>query len=173
MPAPKLSPKFHATNRQSFASTIGDEAIAIIDTADVLGYLDNDLPFRPDPNFYYLTGVEEPEAVLVLVPGHANADARELLFTSGTNEHVATWEGDRLTQEQAATVSGIKHILPLSDLDFYLDRLLLKYQIIYLNAEESVAGTRTSPSIRRSHRRGLSPGQAGMNMSWRRSSLRK
>lgn len=145
----KLSPKFHTSNRQTFAKTIGDDAIAIIDTADVLGYLDNDLPFRPDPSFFYLTGVDEPEAVLVLVPGHANPDARELLFVSGTSEHVSTWEGERLTLEQAAKVSGIKHVVPLTDLSFYLARLLSKYQTVYLNAEESLVGTRTSPSLRR------------------------
>jgi Xaa-Pro aminopeptidase len=149
MPITKLSAKFHTANRRALAKTIGDEAIAIIDTADVLAYLDNDLPFRPDPNFYYLSGVDEPEAVLVLVPGHANPEARELLFISGTSDHVSTWEGERLTPEQTAGMSGVNHVLPLDDLDFYLDRLLTKYQIVYLNAEETVRSRPTSPALRR------------------------
>jgi Xaa-Pro aminopeptidase len=141
--------KFHTSNRHAFAKAMGDDAIAIIDTADVLGYLDNELPFRPDPNFYYLTGIDEPEAVLVLVPGHSNPEARELLFTSGTNQHVSIWEGERLTTEQATRVSGLKQVLPLSELEFYLGRLLSKFQTVFLNAEESLSGSLTSPSIRR------------------------
>ena len=145
-----LSSKFHATNRRVLAKTIGEDAIAVIDTADVLGYLDNDLPFRPDPNFFYLTGITEPEAVLLLVPGHANPEARELLFVSGTSEHVATWQGDRLTLQLASELSGITHVLPLTELPYYLDRFLARYQTVYLNAQESIEGQFTSPSIRRS-----------------------
>jgi Xaa-Pro aminopeptidase len=151
MPATPLPPKFHTANRRALAKIIGGDAIAVIDTADVLAYLDNDLPFRPDPNFYYLTGVDEPEAVLILVPGHANPEARELLFVSGTSDHVSTWEGERLSPDQAAAVSGVKHVLPLSDLSHFLDRFLSQYQTVYLNAEESVRGHGTSPSLRRAH----------------------
>lgn len=144
-----LSSKFHIANRKKFAATLGDEAVAVIDTADQLSHGDFEYRYRPDPNFYYLTGITEPDAVLVLAPGHANPAGRELLFISGTSERVGQWEGERLSHEQAAKISGIKTVLPLSELNFYLDRLLTKYADVYLNAPESATSIMPSPSARR------------------------
>jgi len=148
-----LPPKFHAAARAQLSEAIGPEAIAVIDTSDVLmRSADTEYPFRPDSNFYYLTGIAEPEAVLVLVPGHANPEARELLFVSGTNEFVGAWEGERLTDKQAAKLSGIKTVMPLTDLPRLLDRLLERYQTIYLGADESLSSHQSSPSTRRARR---------------------
>jgi Xaa-Pro aminopeptidase len=145
-----LPAAFHSTNRATLAQNIGDEAIAIIDTADKLVRRgDSEYPFRPDSNFYYLTGIDEPEAVLVLAPGQANAEARELLFVSGSSDHTALWEGDRHTPEQASARSGVKQVLPLADLNFYLDRLLARCQTVYLNAEESLQSVMSHPAMRR------------------------
>jgi len=144
-----LSAKFHIANRQRLAKTIGDSAMAVIDTADVLARGDLEYPYRPDPNFYYLTGITEPEAVLVLVPGHANHSARELLFVSGTSQHIDLWEGERLTPEAASQISGIATVLPLSELDFYLNRLLQKFPTVYLNAQEAPGDAPNTPSARR------------------------
>jgi Xaa-Pro aminopeptidase len=145
-----LPPTFHATNRRKFAESIGPDAIAIIDTADVHYRAgDAEYPFRPDSNFYYITGISEPEAVLVLVPGHPNTDMRELLFISGTSEFIGAWEGERLTPEAASKLSGIKTVLDLSDLPGILDRLLGRHQTIYLNADESLRSHASSPARRR------------------------
>jgi len=147
-----LPPKFHAANRARLAEAIGEEAIAVIDTADlVMRNADAEYPFRPDSNFYYLTGIAEPEAVLVLVPGHANPEARELLFVSGTNEFVGAWEGERLTEKEAEKASGIKTVMPLTDLPRLLDRLLERYRVIYMNADESLSSRQSSPAKRRAH----------------------
>ena len=145
-------PKFHAANRRAFAHIMGDEAIAIIDTADKFSRRgDSEYPYRPDSNFYYLTGIDEPEAVLVLVPGHANAATRELLFTSGTSDFVGRWEGGRHTAESASQRSGIQTVLPLSELTVYLDRLLERYHTVYLNADDSLTSVMPHPALRRAH----------------------
>lgn len=147
-----LPPKFHAANRRRLAEAIGDEAIAIIDTADVLmRSADTEYPFRPDSNFYYLTGIAEPEAVLVLVPGHSNPEARELLFVSGTSEFVGAWEGERLTLKAAEKASAVKTVMTLSDLPRLLDRLLERYRVVYMNADESLSSHQGSPAKRRAH----------------------
>jgi len=147
-----LPPKFHASRRAALAKAIGDDAIAIIDTADTLyrGW-DAELPFRPDPNFYYLTGIDQPEAVLVLVPGHANAKARELLFIKPTDEFIATWMGEGHTQEEAATLSGISSVYWTTDLEPFLNRLLGQFRVVYLNADES-SSSQSSPPRRRAAR---------------------
>ncbi|HEX3082653.1 MAG TPA: aminopeptidase P N-terminal domain-containing protein, partial [Candidatus Saccharimonadia bacterium] len=71
MRAQSIPSEFHTSRRQKLAEAIGPQSIAIIDTADVLRRPgDFEYPFRPDSNFYYLTGIDEPEAVLLLAPGH-------------------------------------------------------------------------------------------------------
>jgi len=145
-----LPPKFHAQNRQRLSEAIGQEAIAIIDTADVLSRPgDFEYPFRPDSNFYYLTGIDESEAILVLAPGHPNKRLREILFLRETNDFIALWAGRRLTQEEATARSGIQTVLWLEEYTSIMDHILPDFRTIYLNAESQLAPGPLSPSARR------------------------
>lgn len=145
-----LPPTFHAANRAHLATTIGPEAVAIIDTADTLVRSgDFTYPFRPDSNFYYLTGIDQPQAVLVLVPGSPNESLRELLFIKDADEFTTQWEGSRHTQAEASERSGVKNVFWLSELPRMLDRILVKYPTIYLNVEESLESVLPAPAKRR------------------------
>ncbi len=150
MPHQPLPATFHAANRAALAASIGDDAIAIIDTADIVTRTgDADYPFRPDSNFYYLTGIDQPEATLVLVPGHSDPELRQLLFIKPTTAQAAQWIGEGLTQDQATRQSGITTVFWATELPELLDRLLPKYQTLYLNAAESLTSVKTSPALRR------------------------
>ncbi len=145
-----LSSQFHTSNRQKLAEAVGSKAFAVIDTADILRRAgDFEHPFRPDSNLYYLTGIDEPEAVLVLTPGHPNQRLREVLFLRETSEFTTLWEGQRLTQKQGTKRSGIQTVLWLSEIDSFLGQLVGKYSTIYLNAEPSLEAGPLSPSARR------------------------
>ncbi len=147
-----LSPEFHTANRQKLAETIGPKAVAIIDTAEVIKRTgDFEYPFRPDSNFYYLTGIDESEAVLILAPGHPNKNMREILFLKETSEFIALWEGNRLTQEEGSERSGIKAVLWMTELEDFLDRLLTDFQTIYLNSEKTAAKFRDSHPLHELH----------------------
>ncbi len=55
-------------------------AIAILPTAlEHIRNRDAEYPFRPDSDFYYLTGFAEPEAVMVLVPGRKHGEYHPVL----------------------------------------------------------------------------------------------
>lgn len=137
-----MTPKFHSQNRQKLAQQIGDQAIAIIDTsARLIRRGDFEYQYRPDSNFYYLTGIAEPEAVLILAPGQTNPASREMLFISGTSDFVGQWEGERHTPETAAKTSGIKTVVPLTELERYIGFLTERYPTAYLNALPASAGT--------------------------------
>ena len=49
--------------------------------------------YRPDSDFYYLTGFAEPEAVAVLIPGRAQAEY--VLFVRERDPTRETWDGRR------------------------------------------------------------------------------
>ena len=68
--------------RKKLMDLMGNESIAIIPTASVyIRNRDVEFPFRPDSDFYYLTGYSEPEAVAVLVP---DRDHGEFVFGNTT-----------------------------------------------------------------------------------------
>lgn len=144
-----LPATFYSSKRKAFSLAMEKNSIAIIDTLDLLTRGDFEYPFHPDPNFFYLTGIPEPEAVLVMTPDHPDDRFREVLFLSGTYGHIGRWEGERLTPAEATKLSGIQTVLPLADLEPILDRLALRYDNIYLNTEETLTSEQSSPSSRR------------------------
>jgi Xaa-Pro aminopeptidase len=73
-------------------------------------------------DLFYLSGVDQEETILILFPDAADPKQREMLFVRETNEHIAVWEGEKLTKEQAtaaqrhparALAHGIRDTLPL------------------------------------------------------------
>ncbi|MDJ0890688.1 MAG: aminopeptidase P N-terminal domain-containing protein, partial [Gammaproteobacteria bacterium] len=61
-----------ARRRKRLMEMMDDSSIAILPTAPVIARnRDVEFPYRPDSDFYYLTGFPEPEAVAALVPGRS------------------------------------------------------------------------------------------------------
>ena len=83
---------------------------------------DTHYPYRQDSDFWYLTGFEEPSAVLVLVPGRAHGEA--LLFCRERDPEREGWDGPRLGPERACEALGFDDAYPIDDLDDILPGLL-------------------------------------------------
>jgi Xaa-Pro aminopeptidase len=97
--------------------------VAIIPTAPVRPRnRDVDYPYRPDSDFYYLTGFPEPEACAVLVPGRAHGEY--ILFCRERNPEKEIWEGRRAGLEGAREVYGADDAFPIDDIDEILPGLL-------------------------------------------------
>ena len=94
-------------------------------------------PFRQDSDFFYLTGIDQEESVLLMIPGAINAIDKEVLFIKETNEHIGIWEGHKYSKEQAFVVSGIKNVQWLSDMKPYLDELLNTNTVVFYNQNEN------------------------------------
>lgn len=78
---------------------------------------DADYPFSANRNFVYLTGIEEPEAILVL-------DEAPILFIRDIDPFKEKWMGYYMTQSQAQSVSGIEDVRFLSEFDAYVDSVM-------------------------------------------------
>ena len=72
---------------------------------------DGTMPFRQNNDLFWLSGIDQEESILVISPHHPNPLMREVLFLKETNEHIAIWEGAKLTKEHARNNSGIKQFL--------------------------------------------------------------
>jgi Xaa-Pro aminopeptidase len=109
--------------RKRLMDMIGDESIAILPTASVhLRNNDVEFPFRPDSDFYYLTGYPEPEAVAVIIPDRPHGEY--VLFCRERDVKKETWNGKRAGLEGACEIYGADDAFPIEDMDDILPNLL-------------------------------------------------
>lgn len=131
MPMPPLSfkPDAFSQRRERLMAEVGEDAIVAICAAPMrLRNGDTPYPFRQDSDFLYLTGLCEPEAVLVLTPGHAH---EVTLFLRPRDPERERWDGHRLGLEGAREVLGIEHALDIAQLDQVLPKLMMGRQALY------------------------------------------
>lgn len=106
------------------------ESIAIIPSAPVSSRnRDVDYPYRPDSDFYYLTGFPEPESVAVLIPGRKQAEY--VLFCREHDAERELWDGARSGQDGAVDEYGADDSFPIGDLDDILPRMLEQCRRVY------------------------------------------
>ncbi|HEV2606502.1 MAG TPA: aminopeptidase P N-terminal domain-containing protein, partial [Xanthomonadaceae bacterium] len=113
----------YTRRRKQLMRMAGDDAILILPTAPPrIRSNDTHYGYRQDSDFWYLTGFNEPEAVLVLVPGRAHGEA--LLFCRERDPDREAWDGPRAGTEGAVAAFGFDDAYPISDLDDILPGLL-------------------------------------------------
>ena len=80
---------------------------------------DVDYQYSQNPNFYYLTGFRDPDAVLILFKDSKtfdqNADVKELLFIRPKNKSEEIWTGIRPSCQEAQSITGIKAVYPTTE----------------------------------------------------------
>jgi Xaa-Pro aminopeptidase len=125
-------------NRKKFASRLKPNAIAFFNSNDeYLRSGDQSFPFKQNADFFYLSGIDQEQSVLVIYPDSPNPAYREVLFLRQTNEHIAVWEGHKYTQENAREISGIQSVYWLDDLWNILPGLIHYSSHLYLNTNEN------------------------------------
>ena len=121
-------------NRQQFTAKLASNTIAIFNANDVMPTnADGTIPFRQNNDLFWLSGVDQEESVLVIFPNHPDKSQREILFLKETNEHIAIWEGAKLTKEGALKTAGIKTVYWLNEMESKLAELINIADAIYLN----------------------------------------
>ena len=109
-------------------------ALAVFNSNDVFSTgADSTLPFHQHRNIFYLSGVDQEESILILFPDAKNSMHKEILFLKETNEHIAIWDGSKLSKKQATEVSGVQTVYWLSDFDSIFDILMKEAEIVYFN----------------------------------------
>jgi len=121
-------------NRKNFSEKLATNTIAVFNSNDVMPTnADGTMPFRQNNDFFWLSGVDQEESVLVIFPDNTNESQREILFLKETNEHIAIWEGAKITKQGALQTAGIKTVYWLNELEVKLAELIGKCNGIYLN----------------------------------------
>ena len=132
-----ISNQLFIKNRAKFIAQMKSESIAVFNSNDVFTTgADSTLPFHQHRDIFYLSGVDQEESILVLFPDAINPSHREVLFVTETNEHIAIWEGAKLTKDAATKTSGIKTVYWLSDFDKVFNDLMTEAETVYFNTNE-------------------------------------
>jgi Xaa-Pro aminopeptidase len=112
-----------ARRRRQLARLMGRDSIAILPAAPVR-QRNNDVEYayRPDSDFYYITGFDEPESVAVLIPGREQAEY--ILFVRERDRTREKWDGRRAGPAGATREHGAHDAFPIGDIDEILPGLL-------------------------------------------------
>ncbi|MBI5464798.1 MAG: aminopeptidase P N-terminal domain-containing protein [Ignavibacteriales bacterium] len=117
-----MNPAVFKAHRDSVRREIGQEAIALLFSApERPRNADVSYKYRQDDNFYYLTGFEEPNSILVLLPAGWNVpdptdstkqiSVKEILFVQARNKQMEVWTGRRFGAEGAVKLKGAEYAL--------------------------------------------------------------
>lgn len=124
-------------NRKKFMAHMKPKSIAVFNSNDIYPIgADSTMPFEQARDIFYLSGADQEETILLLFPDAMDKKHREILFVRETNDHIAVWEGAKLTKEQATAVSGIETIYWLQDFDKVFFDLMTEADTIYFNTNE-------------------------------------
>ncbi len=126
----KISRAEFARRRRHLMSMMEKHSIAILPAAtEVTRSRDTEYPFRQDSDFLYLTGFNEPDAVLVLLPGRKQGQV--ILFCRDRDPERELWDGRRAGPDGAVADFGVDDAFPIGDIDDILPGLIEGRQRIY------------------------------------------
>ncbi|HNP67984.1 MAG TPA: Xaa-Pro aminopeptidase [Aequorivita sp.] len=133
----QISNKLFIKTRKNFMAQMKPKSVAVFNSNDIFPIgADSTMPFQQARDIFYLTGADQEETMLVLFPDAPNKDHREMLFVRETNDHIAVWEGEKLTKEKATEVSGIKSIYWLKEFDKIFFEVMTQAERVYFNTNE-------------------------------------
>ncbi len=132
-----ISAELFIRNRENLRGLLKPGSLVIVHSNDVYPTnADGTMAFKQNSDLMYLSGVDQEETVLVLMPDAVDPNDREILFVKETNEHIAVWEGEKLSKARAREVSGVERIEWTHAFENFLHRLMPQAEHVYLATNE-------------------------------------
>ncbi|CAH9056254.1 Xaa-Pro aminopeptidase [Pseudoalteromonas holothuriae] len=117
--------------RTHLLSQLDKNSVAVIPAAvELTRSRDTEFPFRQDSDFFYLTGFNEPDAILVLCKDKSEQLVSHL-FCRSKDKIAEIWHGRRVGYEQAKKQYLFDNTYPLSELDEKLLELVNRKRVLY------------------------------------------
>jgi Xaa-Pro aminopeptidase len=132
-----LTASVYIKNRKHFVNALEPRSLAIFNSNDIYPTgADSTLPFEQHRDLFYLCGIDQEESILLLFPDAFEKKHKEILFVRETNEHIAVWEGAKLTKKHARELSGIETVYWLSEFNRVFQQLSTQCDCFYFNTNE-------------------------------------
>ena len=115
---------------KNFIEAIGKDAVAVIPAShEQTRSYDTEFKFHQDPDFYYLTGFPEPDAIAVIDP--SNKKNPYTLFVRPRDAKMETWYGRREGTEGAMKNYAADKSLPIEKFESELAKILNGHEKLY------------------------------------------
>lgn len=98
---------------------------------------DSEFAFRQQSDFYYLTGIQEPDALLLLLPGREAGQS--VVFCQDRDPALEAWTGRRLGAQGVEERYGIDQAFENAERDELLPSLLEGYSLLYAPLDQPEA----------------------------------
>jgi Xaa-Pro aminopeptidase len=111
-----LTKEFHTGRREALRKLMDDSTVAVFFSSPIKNRSnDVDYEFHQDPNFYYLTGLHETDAMILVFKNEVQIDGistNEILFLKERAPNSERWTGKLLGTEGAKNILGIESAYP-------------------------------------------------------------
>ncbi|WP_409293030.1 aminopeptidase P family protein [Peribacillus sp. SCS-37] len=127
---------FYIQNRSDLYEKIEENSILILFAGKAPHKTaDEAYKFIPNRNFYYLTGIDEPNIIYLAYKQKDRTD--EYLFIEKSDPVMEKWVGKTISREESKEVSGIENIQFLDQFEGFLSRMLFSSNPVglYLDLE--------------------------------------
>lgn len=117
--------------RETLMTQLPTNAAVIVPSASLVTRSnDSEYVFRQSSDFYYLTGISEPDALLVLLPGRK--EGQSVVFCQDRDPTMEAWTGRRLGALGVVTAHGIDQAFENAEREATLSKLLAGREWLYL-----------------------------------------
>ncbi len=128
-------------NRMNYIKNVEDNSLSVLFSGRNLQRTgDQDYDFEVDKNFYYLTGINQNNVILLI--SKCGEVSKSTLFVEKNDPYFMKWYGKKLTKEEAVEISGVDNVLYLEQFSSMIFSLLNNsrqgnnlFNKIYLNLE--------------------------------------
>ncbi|CAO1658487.1 Xaa-Pro aminopeptidase [Halomonas sp. NYA30] len=135
---PAISVAEYRQRRDALMAQLPDNAAVVLPGAGLMTRSrDSEFAFRQNSDFYYLTGIREPDALLVLLPGRAEGES--VVFCQDRDPTMEAWTGRRLGAAGVVAEHGIDQAFENADRDEQLVELLTGRELLYLPLDNGEA----------------------------------
>ncbi|NOG32721.1 Xaa-Pro aminopeptidase [Halomonas sp. TBZ9] len=131
-PAP-IAPQVYQARRARLMHKLPSHSAALIPGASlVTRSRDSEYPFRQDSDFYYLTGITEPDALLVLLPDGSDQGGQCVVFCQDRDPTMEAWTGRRLGAEGVMREHAVELAFENAEREEQLKTLLSGCEMLYI-----------------------------------------
>lgn len=110
------------SRREALVSKLDGAAAVFAASSHQVRSNDTEFPFRQNSNFFYFTGIHEPDAYFVITP--KGKSAVTTLFVRPKDPKMEQWTGIRLGSEKAKEITGVDQCFEISEFKTMLPELL-------------------------------------------------
>ena len=131
-----MEKNFYVGNRKGLFDIMEDGVAVLSSGYRVNKSADENYDFQVNTNFYYLTGITQPQTQLVIIKNGNSYSER--LYIDAYDEMYEKWCGHKLTKSEAAEICGVKEddIYYNDEFEAYLHDVISSSPCVYFDLEK-------------------------------------